>query len=208
MSIPPHFRALVHDQSTTDGQAIRRPGRAPEAQPRSLLNRTSRRSTALLVGDPAGAGWLKAEPANVWIRLLAHLRAGSLDRQLASGLAPESSRTLAARAEMLVSWPRRQSLAENWRALSERATAKPALLTGRAPLCRDRIIGADTHIGEMVRALSTPLPVPARGVAMASWLLADGAGPLYNRKCAMDLSDALDRVVELLDPTTALSHQG
>jgi hypothetical protein len=179
-----------------------------EAQPPSLLNRANRRSTALLVDDPAGAGWFKAEPANVWIRLSAHLRASSLDRQLASGLAPESSRTMAARAEMLVSRPRRQSLAENWRDLSERAAGKPAVLTGCAPLCRDRIIGADSHIREMVRALSTPLPVPAQGVAMASWLLTDGAGPLYNRKCAMDLSGALGRVVELLDPTRALSHQG
>jgi hypothetical protein len=208
MSIPPQFRAVVDDQSTTDDQAIRRRGRAMEAPARSLPNRADRRSTALLVDDPAGAGWFKAEPANVWIRLVAHLRASSLDRQLASGLAPESSRTLAARAEMLVSGPRRESLAENWRDLSERATRKPAIPTGCAPLCRDRIIGADRDIREMVRALSTPLPVPAQGVAMASWLLTDGAGPLYNRKCGRDLSDALARVVELLDPTMALSRQG
>ncbi len=179
-----------------------------EAPPRSVPDRTNPRSAAWLVGDPAGAGWFKAEPANAWIRWLAHLRASSLDRQLASGLAPESSRTMAARAEMLVSRPRRKSLAENWRKLSERAVGRPAIPTGGAPLCRDRIIDADRHIREMVRALSTPLPVPAQGVAMASCLLADGAGPLYNRKCAMDLSDALDRVVELLDPTRALSHQG
>jgi hypothetical protein len=115
---------------------------------------------------------------------------------------------MAARAEVLVSPRRRQSLAENWRDLSERARAKPAVLTGCAPLCRDRIIGADGHIGEMVRALSTPLPVPAQGVAMASWLLTDGAGPLYNRNCAVELSGALGLVVELLDPTRALSHQG
>ncbi len=208
MSTPPQFQAGVHDQSTTDDRVVRRPDRAVEVQPQSLPDRTNRRSTALLVGDPAGAGWFKAEPANVWIRLLAHLRASSLDRQLASGLAPESSRTMAARAEMLVSRPRRLSLAENWRDLSERAAGKPIVLTGRAPLCRDRIIGADSHICEMVQALSTSLPVPAQGVAMASWLLADGAGPVYNRKCAVDLSDALGRVVELLDPTRALSHQG
>lgn len=185
-----------------------RSGRASQARPRTFLNRDHRRSTALLVGDPAGAGWFEAEPANVWIRLLAHLRASRLDRQLASGLAPESSRSMAARAEVLVSPPRRQSLAENWRDLSERAGAKPAVLTGCAPLCRDRIIGADSHIRQMVRALSNPLPVPAQGVAMASWLLTDGAGPLYNRKCAVDLSKAIGRVVELLDPTRALSHQG
>ena len=43
---------------------------------------------------------------------------------------------------------------------------------------------------------------------MASCLLTDGAGPLYNRKFAMDLSDALGRAVELLDPSRALSRQG
>jgi hypothetical protein len=208
MSIPPQFRTVVHDQNTADDQAVRRPARTVEAQPRSLPDRATRKSTALLVSDPAGAGWFKAEPANLWIRLLAHLRASNLDRQLASGLAPESSRTMAARAETLVSRPWRQSLAENWQELSERAVGRPAIPTGRAPLCRDRIIGADRHIREMVRALSSPLPVPAQGVAMASWLLTDGAGPLYNRKCATDLSVALGRVVELLDPTTALSQQG
>jgi hypothetical protein len=57
----------------------------------------------------------------------------------------------------------------------------------------------------MVPALSMALPVPARGVAMANWLLTDGAGPLYSRLCGTDLSAALRRVIELLDPAAALA---
>lgn len=184
MSIRPQSRAVDHDQYTTDDQAVRRPDRVVEAPPRSVPDRTNPRSAAWLVGDPAGAGWFKAEPANAWIRWLAHLRASSLDRQLASGLAPESSRTMAARAEMLVSRPRRKSLAENWRKLSERAVGRPAIPTGGAPLCRDRIIDADRHIREMVRALSTPFlfrlkasPWPAACSPTAPALCTTGSAP-------------------------------
>jgi hypothetical protein len=71
-------------------------------------------------------------------------------------------------------------------------------------LCRDRIIAADHGIRAVLGALSTSLPVPAQGVAQASWLLSDGTGPLYNRACTTDLAAALGRVVELLDPTAVL----
>jgi hypothetical protein len=49
------------------------------------------------------------------------------------------------------------------------------------PICHDRVITSEFEIREMLDALPmAPLPVPARGVAMASWLLIDGAGPVYN----------------------------
>jgi hypothetical protein len=57
----------------------------------------------------------------------------------------------------------------------------------------------------MLHALATALPVPAQGVAQASWLLSDGTGPLYNRACTTDLAAALRRVVELLDPSSRLA---
>jgi hypothetical protein len=75
-------------------------------------------------------------------------------------------------------------------------------------LCRDRIVAADGQIRTMIFALSPSLPVPARGVAMANWLLTDGAGPLYNPRGDTDLSAALRRVTELLDPTAALAVPG
>jgi hypothetical protein len=56
----------------------------------------------------------------------------------------------------------------------------------------------------MVVALLAPLPVSARGVAMASRLLSDGAGPLYNRLSSVDLVGAVREVTEQLDPRVSL----
>ena len=48
----------------------------------------------------------------------------------------------------------------------------------------------------------SPLPVPARGVAMARRLLSDGTGPLYNRNRPVSSSAALRSVTVQLDPGT------
>jgi hypothetical protein len=56
----------------------------------------------------------------------------------------------------------------------------------------------------LVRALSTSLPVPAQGVALASWLLGDGAGPLYNRGSRRDLAADVRRATGQLDPAVSL----
>jgi hypothetical protein len=112
---------------------------------------------------------------------------------------------MAARAQMLVSRPMRRSLIQNWRDLSDRVAGGPSVRLSAVPLCRDRIIAAERQIRAMVQALSTSLPVPVRGVAMASWLLTDGAGPLYNRDCTTDLPAVLGQVIEFLDPTSALN---
>jgi hypothetical protein len=38
---------------------------------------------------------------------------------------------------------------------------------------------------------------------MASVLLSDGAGPIYNRLCSLDLGSALREVIARLDPMNA-----
>ncbi|MGA3146371.1 MAG: hypothetical protein ABSF33_02715 [Acidimicrobiales bacterium] len=57
----------------------------------------------------------------------------------------------------------------------------------------------------MPDALSTCLPVPARGVAAANRLLTDGTGPIDNSSSTTDLVAAVREVVELLDPAMSLS---
>jgi hypothetical protein len=68
------------------------------------------------------------------------------------------------------------------------------------PLCRDRITAAGPDVQDMLASLLTPAPVAARGVAAASLLLTDGAGPVYNRHSSMDLVTAVREVVAQLDP--------
>ena len=58
----------------------------------------------------------------------------------------------------------------------------------------------------MVRALMTPLPLAARGVAMVNQLLGDGAGPLYNPDSPIDVRAVLRVATELLDPAVPLGR--
>jgi hypothetical protein len=134
-----------------------------------------------------------------WLRLLARLFASSLDRQLASGRPPESSRLLAARSLMLVSPSTRATLERNWLHMLAQARRSPGARDPRVPLCRDRIIAAEDAVRVMLDALVVHRPVSGRGVAQASWLLGDGAGPLYNPHCAVDLQTALREVTARVD---------
>ncbi len=208
MSLRPYTQIVVHDYTRGERQAARRDHREVKVHDRLLMDRTGAGSPMLLVSDPTRAGGFVARPGSGWVRLLARLCAGPLDRRLASGRAPESGRLLAARAERLTSLAVRGSLARHWRDLSIQAASPPVPRNPRAPLCRARIIAADSDIRALTSALSTSLSVPAQGVAMANRLLSDGTGPLYNRSCPTDLSDALRQVIELLDPTAALAPCG
>ena len=152
-------------------------------------------------GDPERL-ILRANPP--WLRLLARMFAFSLDRRLASGAQPESGRLLASRAIHLVSTPCRAALAQNWNHLVERASKPPVACSARVRLCRDRILSADDDIRAMTGALSTPYPAPARGVAIASWLLVDANGPLYHRHSTTDLRSALRMAIAELDPAASL----
>jgi hypothetical protein len=132
------------------------------------------------------------------------LFASRLDRRLAAGTAPESGRLLASRAQTLVSAAARSALADNWHHLLRAARRPPTPITGRAPLCRDRITGAEPEIRQMIDALVAPAPLAAGAVAMAGLLLSDGTGPLYNRGCTLDVRETVRQVTARLDPSASL----
>jgi hypothetical protein len=138
----------------------------------------------------------------LWDPALTRVRATLLDRRLAAGDPPESGRLIALRARALVVPARRQRLASDWERLVTIARERPA--AARVPLRRDRIIAAEPDLRELQRSLRASAPVPARGVALASNLLADGAGPLYNRNSCVDLRVAVQEAIQYLDPSTAL----
>jgi hypothetical protein len=157
---------------------------------------TSRRGT-LVLGDP-----LVLRPRRLADGLLARAFGGSLDRQLAAGCSPEAAPLLAARAQDIVSLPSRRALADNWEHLLQVAR--------RAPMSRTNFVRAgqitvaEPAIRELVRRLSTALPVAAQGVAMASVLLTDADGPVYNRHSSVTLSAALEAATAQLDPALPL----
>lgn len=128
-----------------------------------------------------------------WHRILARGLAARLDRRLADGARPETSATLAARAMQLTAMGYRRDLAASLRKLLPAATHQL-----RVRACRERISGSAAELAELARRLAEPGPVPARGVAMVSRLLADGRGPLYHPACPDDLGVVVGRATRSL----------
>jgi hypothetical protein len=172
-------------------------------QSRRSRARRKRRSTLVLT-DARGSGVLAACPDRVADKAMARAFAFRLDYRLAAGDDPGSSRLLASRAQHLVSLATRQELAESWEHLLAKARRTPA--PGRAAMAirADRVLAAEPDVLDLIAHLRAALPVAARGVAAASVLLTDGAGPVYHRRAAVGLRDALRAAVAHLEPWTPL----
>jgi len=155
----------------------------------------------LSVGDP-----LVIASRRLTDRLLSRALGASLDQQLAAGGRPESTRLLAARAQHIVSLPRRTALAGHWDHLLRVARRAPSGRARAVPLRSATILGAETAIGELMERLTAPLPVGARGVAMASVLLTDPTSPVYTRRGPRSLADRLRDAIIQLDPAQPLMH--
>jgi hypothetical protein len=143
-----------------------------------------------------------------WDRLLARVRAPSLDRQLAAGCPPGSSRVLAIRAREIASPAARRELAQWWEYVLDQGRRPPVPRTPRAPLCRDRIAAAERDVREMLTVLAGPLPITARGAAMASSLLSDGTGPLHNRRSRPGLGAAVRQATRQMAPSAGAPSDG
>jgi hypothetical protein len=154
----------------------------------------------MVLEDLAGAA-----PSGLGDTLRSRLLAASLDAQLAAGSAPESSRLLAARARDIVAPSRRRAVAGYWERLLrvahgyQRARQSPVV-----PVCADRVVAAEPAIRDLIAQLQTPLPMPARGVAMARMLLTEATSPVYDRRARADLVTAVEAAVAELDPARPL----
>ena len=156
-------------------------------------------------------GRLTVRPLRPWHRMLARGLAARLDQQLADGARPESNAILAARAMFLTSIKCRRGLAASLRRIlvvSVSPEARPRLLPPSrsagverqpyVPLGRDRIARSSSELAELAGCLTEQNPVPARGVAMVSQLLADGGGPLYRVGSPDDLNAIIERASQAL----------
>jgi hypothetical protein len=160
-------------------------------------------------GSPGpGARRLSIRRYRVTDKALSRVLGASLDRQLAAGREPEDSRLLAARAQDIVTLRRREELARYWeRALGTAARPAPALRNA-APLRRGPVLAAESAITELASLLRAPLPVSARGVAIARLLLTDAGGPLYWSAAPESLHAALRAAITRLDPEQVLFSPG
>jgi hypothetical protein len=198
-----HFFRVMHGD--THG------GQGPEHRPREARRSvtvqpecSSEEPATLIFIDPSTPHLLSARPNRGLTRCLARMFSSSLDRKLAQGCAPESHRLLAARAQVLVSPDLRRVLADSWTNLVTRARTGPSLRDPRSPLNRSGIVACESEISAMLERLETSVPIRACGVAMASDLLRDGTGPVYDRRRSGDLAIAITAVIERLDPSAPL----
>ncbi len=156
-------------------------------------------------------GRLTVRRVSPWHQVLARVLAATLDRQLADGIRPEASAVLAARAMTLTSAGYRRALAASLRRMLAASVAphrRPLSLTAArsagaalhpyVPLRRDRIAGSAAELAGLAECLAAPGPVPVRGVALVSQLLADGAGPLYRAAVREDLAELIEQASQVL----------
>jgi hypothetical protein len=148
-----------------------------------------------------------------WHQVMARSQAARLDRELAGGASPEASASLAARAGELTSTEFRRDLAASVRrilvAAGEPAQPVPAPARAaqsplraarpvRVPLRTTRISRSAPLLAEVANRLLEPGPVPVRGVALVTQLLADGTGPLYREAARDDLGALAERAAAAL----------
>ncbi len=172
----------------------------------------------VLLEDDQGS--LTIQRLRLWDRTMARFLASRLDRELAAGASPETAPPLAARAVRLTSTEFRRDLATSLQRILAAAglplaDARVRAGAGRAlpaaphrpagaarqphvPVRQARISRSAPGLAELAGQLMQPGPVPARGVAMVSQLLADGRGPLYREACAEDLGAIIGRAVRAL----------
>ena len=209
MTSPDLLRVIGYDRAGADRRFERRlrqqAQRTMRLQPDG--SNTGRQST-LLVLDPAHPERVIARTDRIWRRILSRPIASRVDRQIASGRSTDSSRVVARRAHALVSPAVRGRLARDWEGLLTQARRPRGMHDPRVPFNSGSIMGCENQIVQLISALSASLPLPARGVAMASQLLSDGAGPLYNRRRSADLDSALRSVLSQLDPSISLIQPG
>jgi hypothetical protein len=136
---------------------------------------------------------------SVLLRLPVFARRRALDIELANGADPTTNLALALRARQLVARTTRDMFAFSLAALVREA-ARPPLSPGMAiSLPRREITAARATLLGLAAALRAERPVYARGMALVSWLLTDGAGPAYDAHARDDLRHVLALAVEALD---------
>lgn len=152
----------------------------------------------LLLDEGDGCPIVRA--VHPWDRFVARLRAHRLDSDLAAGASPDSTVALALRAQRLVRISARRDLARRTQRVLAVAMQAPRSGLMSVPVCQDRVRDCSAEFSELIRCLLAACPVPARGVAKASVLLADASGPLYHRASANDLRARVRAAADALRP--------
>ncbi len=134
------------------------------------------------------------------VALGARLHHGSLDRDLAAGIAAWRSPEHAARTSQLTSRRHRRRLAAALDNIVSVAPLPPSQQArGAVPPCRASIAATRGQIRSLAERLRSDAPVAAAGIVRLEALLCDGAGPVYTPGHADVLAGALAMAGRWLD---------
>ncbi|HEX6602853.1 MAG TPA: hypothetical protein VF030_09455 [Solirubrobacterales bacterium] len=123
------------------------------------------------------------------------------DRALAEGADPSASRELALRAEQLQQQRVRERTAKGFDHLIQMNFAEPGpcVSPSMLPLRHERVRRNLELLQELADALRAPRPHAVQGLAMASALLEDAHGPLYESDPDESLDEVLDTTLSELE---------
>jgi len=160
---------------------------------------TPRRSGAGLVLVSSSGVGMAERPVRWRDQLQRWLRAPSLDHRLGQGEPAETSVVLALHATKLVQPRVRRELAQALRRVMWMAERAPSMASTRVRVCRPQVLDAHRELRALGDRLVANGPVSAYGVAQVRVLIADGAGPLYQRSTPDDLGARLRRALAAMD---------
>jgi hypothetical protein len=133
-------------------------------------------------------------------RLLARVRAHSLDDRLLAGERPEASRQLMARSARLLEPEYRSDVAGALREMLDAAEhARRIFMKAQVRLREPEIVAARTQIRELADELESDVAVSPRGVILADRLIRDGDSPLF-WPCNDSVESAVERARTALEP--------
>jgi hypothetical protein len=133
-------------------------------------------------------------------RLLARVRARSLDERLLAGARPEESRQLTARSAILLEPEYRSEVAAALREMLDDAEhARRIFLKAQVRLREPEIIAARSLIRDLADQLESDPAVSPRGVILADRLIRDGDSPLF-WPCDESVEAAVERARGALQP--------
>ena len=153
----------------------------------------------LLAAEGDAGGGIVISRGRLRDRMAARWRAGSLDRKLARGDAPDSQPALALRAQTLIGPSMRSALARQVQRVVGVARQRRGRRFARIPTHKDEVLAAADDLDVLARRLRDCGPVSARGVADVRVLLTDGSGPLYDRGAREKLRTVVARALEHLE---------
>jgi hypothetical protein len=116
----------------------------------------------------------------LWNRILARVRARTLDERLLAGARPEDSRLLMARSAVLLDPDNRSDIAKALMEMLDAAEhARMNFLRAQVVLRDFELVKARSQILDLAEVLDGSAPVSPRGVILADRLIRDGASPMF-----------------------------